>query len=212
MASSVTGWGLGLTTLGFTCAAVVTHEEANAASFYTAHVLQSGTAARQIGMGFNGSSLLTLLIGAAEITFAGTTPTLGNWYLYVITKATGTVTPLGYRLDMTTGVWSGAISGSATSANRTAGVCTANVGSFSTGDYWDGRIARVAIFEKVLNAGEALELRFPMSWRRHSVGHNGLYVDLGWRQNVFGLDEVNRAVNFGTGTAPAVVGTSPPGW
>jgi hypothetical protein len=214
IATTATAWGTGLTTLGFTVAVVSTQESATAGSFYTYGAITSGTAARQIGLGQNSADLLTLVVGTTEITFAGTTPTADNWCLSAVTKATGTVTPLGYRLDMTTGTWSGAITGSGTVANRTAGVCVANIGSFGAGDYWDGRIRRFAIFEKVLSAGEILELRYPGSWMRHMVTRNGLYCDLGWKQNLaIGFDEINPSISFAAaGTAPALDGVSPPGW
>jgi hypothetical protein len=214
IATTATAWGTGLTTLGFTIAAVVTQESATGGSFYTQGAITSGTAARQLGMGQNSGDLMTLVVGTTEITFAATTPTVDQWYLKVITKATGTVTPLGYIYNLNTGVYSGAISGSGTVGNRTAGVCVGNIGSFAAGDYHDGRIARFAIFEKVLNEGEVRELKFKESWRRHSVTRNGMFVDLGWKQNVaIGFDEMNPSISFAAaGTAPALDGISPPGW
>jgi hypothetical protein len=211
IATTATAWGTGLTTLGFTIAAVVTQESATGGSFYTQGAITSGTAARQLGMGQNSGDLMTLVVGTTEITFAATTPTVDQWYLKVITKATGTVTPLGYIYNLNTGVYSGAISGSGTVANRTAGVCVGNVGSFGAGDYHDGRIRRYAMFEKVLSEGEVRELRFPGSWKRHMVTQNGMYVDFDYKQ-IFGLDEVNPSITWNAGTAAPTDGVSPPGW
>lgn len=223
IASSATGWSTGLTTLGVTMIGIATVEALpGAGSYQTLVSLTSGTAARSLYLGLagDGGNALSAVFGSTQVDFgagSGLVPTAdsgawpGTWYGFAATKATGTVAPVGYLYNRETNVLVTATAGG-TAANRTAGAVTANVGSGNAADYWDGRIARVAIFEKVLNAGEILEcFRFSGAWRRHKTP-TGLFVDLTWRPGVMGLDECNPAVNFGAGTAPALTGHHPPGF
>jgi hypothetical protein len=212
MATTATGWGTRFTTNGFTLATIVTQESATAGGFFTMGAITSGTTARQLGLGQNSADLMTLIVGTTEITFAGTTPTLDQWYLKVVTKATGTVTPVGYYLNMNTLAFSGAISGSGTVANRTAGVCVGNLGSFGAGDYWDGRIAMYAMYDRVLRIDEVLNLaQGPRAWYGAIRSEIDDIWDVTYTTGNF-LSYRNPSFAFSAGTPPALSPGSPPGW
>lgn len=219
IASGVTGWANGMTVNGTTLAAYCTVASLPGAGAYnTALSLTSATSARNlyIGLAGDGGNALSCVFGANQIDFgagSGLVPTAdGRWYLLVVTKATGTVAPIGYMYDIAANVMVTATAG-ATTANRSAAAVTANVGAgLGAADFWNGRLAYVAAFDRALTQGMITQLVHRNSWKHFHRSIDGLDVDLTWRNGVMGFDEKNPTINFSAGTQPALDGVNPPGF
>jgi hypothetical protein len=174
-----------------------------------------------LGLAGDGGNALSFLIGANQIDFGGASglvPTADGgsatapiWYMIGASKATGTVSPVGYMMDLQTGVMTTATA-AGTSANRTAGTVSMNIGSFAGGDYWDGRIAMCGVYERILRVDEFAELgRSRMAWYGNMKSQNDDIFDLTWRTNNFlSWKFANNA--FSTGTAATFAPGCPPGW
>ena len=216
IASGTTGWASGLTTPTF--AAVVTVESLpGAGAYHTMISATSGTAARQMYLGIagDGGNALSVVHGATQVDFgagSGLVPTAdGRWYLFASTKQNGNVAPIGYMYDFLTCTLTTATAG-ATTNGRTAGAVTMNVGSGGTADYWDGKIAMAAMFNRVLTEQQILQLRHPTAWAAAQLDRFGCHIDLTWKSNVIALDYINPSIAFTAGTDPGVNPDAPPGW
>lgn len=213
-----------------TVAALVTVASLPGAAVYrTAFSFSSATAARELSIELNGDSSGTVgaKVGATRMVPSTTIvpPTAGEWLLIGASKQSGTVTVQFFMYNFATGTWSES-SSSGTVGNVTPAAVSGNMGSRGAADYWDGRIAAAAKWNRYMDAGEykhLIEGRKAWWASLQKLGHSTFivaerdcYIDLTRRTAPIrdeAGDKTTRGILWTTGTQPAFDAVStPPGW
>lgn len=141
----------------------------------------------------------------------------GTWYLVVVTKTTGTTTPLYYVYDYPAGVWRlVAGNGSTTSANSSVPVTQASIGTTAGGTTTglDGDFAVGAVWDAVLTQSQIESLSKNLSYANWSgyvkprgfwrVGPASVYDETGG-----GANETSRTAITATQSEIPLLNTTP---
>jgi hypothetical protein len=123
------------------------------------------------------NSVAVVVNGGTEVHFSTTLTwlTTDGWSLITVTKASGTVAPLGWKYRFDTDAWTTATSGSTAANQATTAGGTVRFGEWADLDDFNGDLAVAGMWTRALSDAEIRNLPFSLSaW--HASAPTGLWL------------------------------------